>query len=364
MANQVILSKKSSESEIKRYFNAVLELSKSDNEYPINLDEVWMLVYPRKDHAVRSLKDNFIENVDYQVFLKNGENQKGGRPSEDYYLTIPCLEFFIARKVRPVFEVYRQVFHKVANSIRSSEPVLTNTFDISALTGKPHATILKDVRKILEQGAGAGDFIKSYGPVQMECGTREYESYDITPKGLLTLATGYPPLLRDLIVAKYVEITGGGSMKTVMRSEKPAAEDVHEYEKRNAELWRIIEEKNRIIDGLKAGTQPSVPQKEENEEEEDGSRPMLVHEMRMRIKEERGIVIPYRRMFSLLVKMGWAIRNDRYTNKPGAVAVRKGYVLECDSKGVKGGSQFYTLRITEKGYRKFVNEVIGKGGLL
>ena len=30
-------------------------------------------------------------------------------------LSVPCLEFFIARKVRPVFEVYRQVFHKVAS---------------------------------------------------------------------------------------------------------------------------------------------------------------------------------------------------------------------------------------------------------
>lgn len=28
-------------------------------------------------------------------------------------LSIPCLEYFIARKVRPVFEVYRKVFHKV-----------------------------------------------------------------------------------------------------------------------------------------------------------------------------------------------------------------------------------------------------------
>lgn len=30
-----------------------------------------------------------------------------------YMLSVPCLEFFIARKVRPVFEVYRKVFHKV-----------------------------------------------------------------------------------------------------------------------------------------------------------------------------------------------------------------------------------------------------------
>lgn len=112
----LVLSKRSSDNDIKRYFEAVLELSKSDNEFPINLDEVWMLVYPRKDHAVRALKENFIEGVDYQPLPKNGERSKSGQfisGGTDYRLTISCMEFFIARKVRPVFEVYRQVFHKV-----------------------------------------------------------------------------------------------------------------------------------------------------------------------------------------------------------------------------------------------------------
>lgn len=117
MANDLILLKESSDNDIKRYFEAVLELSKSDNEFPINLDEVWMLVYPRKDHAVRALKENFIEGVDYQPSPKNGERSKSGQfisGGTDYHLTISCMEFFIARKARPVFEVYRQVFHKVA----------------------------------------------------------------------------------------------------------------------------------------------------------------------------------------------------------------------------------------------------------
>lgn len=120
---ELILSKESSESEIKAYFNEVLKLSQSDNEFPINLDEVWMLVYPRKDHAVRELVDGsqFIEGVDYQVFLKNGENPKGGRPTNEYRLTVSCMEFFIARKVRPVFEVYRQVFHKTAQKVVTGE---------------------------------------------------------------------------------------------------------------------------------------------------------------------------------------------------------------------------------------------------
>ncbi len=71
METNLILSKESSESEIKRYFNAVLELSKSNNEFPINLDEVWMLVYGRKSDAAEALQRDFIENVDYKVLRQN-----------------------------------------------------------------------------------------------------------------------------------------------------------------------------------------------------------------------------------------------------------------------------------------------------
>lgn len=115
MESKIILTKGSSSEEIKNYFQAILKLSQADNEFPINLDEVWPLVYSRKEESVRELTANFIQDVDYQVFRKKAENlTQGGRPSNVYYLSLPCLEFFIARKVRPVFEVYRQVFHGVA----------------------------------------------------------------------------------------------------------------------------------------------------------------------------------------------------------------------------------------------------------
>ena len=113
MASNLFLSKESSEGEIKAYFNAILKLSKCDNEFPVNLDEVWMLAYSEKGKATRALKENFIEGIDYQVLAQNGKNLFGGRPTTNYYLTVPCLEFLIARKIRLVFEVYRQVFHKV-----------------------------------------------------------------------------------------------------------------------------------------------------------------------------------------------------------------------------------------------------------
>lgn len=134
------LTKQSSDSEIKAYFIQVLNLSRSKEEFPVNLDEVWPLVYSRRDKAVRALRSGeiFMEDIDYQVFPQNGEKSdtfshfggkvqddgedekpKGsfsvmGRPQNIYMISIPCLEYLIARKVRLVFEVYRQVFHKVA----------------------------------------------------------------------------------------------------------------------------------------------------------------------------------------------------------------------------------------------------------
>lgn len=114
MANNLILSKESNDSDIKRYFESVLKLSDAGNEFPVNLDLVWMLIYGRKSDAVEALQRDFMQDVDYQVLRQNPQNPNGGRPSNEYHLTISCMEFFIARKIRPVFEVYRQVFHKVA----------------------------------------------------------------------------------------------------------------------------------------------------------------------------------------------------------------------------------------------------------
>lgn len=107
------LSLSSSTEEIKRYFKAILELSKLDVPYPVNLDYVWMLAYSRKDNATKELTKNFIQDIDYQIFRQKAENSKCGRPSIEYHLSVSCLEYFIARKVRPVFDVYREVFHKV-----------------------------------------------------------------------------------------------------------------------------------------------------------------------------------------------------------------------------------------------------------
>lgn len=115
--NEIVLTKESSNEQIKEYFNAILKLTQSNEEYPVNLEEVWVLVYNQKSDAVDALKRDFMEGVDYKVLRQNPQNPNGGRPTNGYYLTVSCLEFFIARKVRPVFEVYREVFHGVVQKI-------------------------------------------------------------------------------------------------------------------------------------------------------------------------------------------------------------------------------------------------------
>ena len=120
------LSKKSDSSDIKKYFEAICNLQASGKEYPVSLEDVWPLVYANKHKAIEALKnsDLFVKDADYQVFTRSGEKAKGGRPSGEYWLSISCMEFFIARKKREVFEVYRQVFHKAMNPVMSESDAL------------------------------------------------------------------------------------------------------------------------------------------------------------------------------------------------------------------------------------------------
>lgn len=120
--NKFQLTKQSSESEIKAYFEGIAKLMQSNEPFPVNLEDVWQLVYSTKGKAVQTLKRSelFIEGLDYQSFNQKVKRGVGGTTRADYMLSVSCLEFFIARKVRPVFEVYRKVFHKVVDTVQSS----------------------------------------------------------------------------------------------------------------------------------------------------------------------------------------------------------------------------------------------------
>lgn len=108
---------------IRSYFEKVLELVESGEDFPVNLDDVWPLIYSDKGKAVRVLTgDNgFIKNIDYKVFTQNGKNPVGGRPTIVYMISVSCMEYLIARKERRVFDVYRSVFHGAVNALNKVE---------------------------------------------------------------------------------------------------------------------------------------------------------------------------------------------------------------------------------------------------
>lgn len=115
METNIILTRDCDNAILRQYFGAIYQLSHDGSEFPINLDSVFSLVYRKKSDAVSVLRKTFIEGIDFKVLRNLPQNSKGGRGITDYYLSVPCLEFFIARKVRPVFDVYRRIFHKVAD---------------------------------------------------------------------------------------------------------------------------------------------------------------------------------------------------------------------------------------------------------
>ena len=129
------LTKNSDNELIKTYFTKVLELKNSGKEFPVNLDEVWPLVYSQKGKAVRMLKSYFIEGEEFivktsqvdenQLLSQNGKRFKNGAGMNkiDYFLSVSCLEYFIARRVKSVFEVYRRVFHKVVENEKENKNI-------------------------------------------------------------------------------------------------------------------------------------------------------------------------------------------------------------------------------------------------
>ena len=115
---QIILS---NPSQLKSYFEKILQLANSGQPFPVNIDMVWDLVYERRDIATRALRETFIDSFDYEL----RQNAKVVKLSDlingvkaECFLSVSCLEYFIARKNRDVFDVYRSVFHQKVKELQ------------------------------------------------------------------------------------------------------------------------------------------------------------------------------------------------------------------------------------------------------
>lgn len=160
------LTKETSQDALRNYFAGVIALSKSNDPFPVDLDEVWPLIYSTKGQAVRELKNKRKGGFDYIVktedfiFPKIGENKSDdsdfisntfvknkmedensekeetrGRKEDKYFLSLACLQEWVVRRVPGVFDVYLKVFQ---NSTR-------NTFSFALSKGPATSYNLNDL---------------------------------------------------------------------------------------------------------------------------------------------------------------------------------------------------------------------------
>lgn len=92
---------------LRSYFDKLFKAEDSGEDYPCQLEHVWKVGYASKGSAVKALRKNYTEGVDFEVVIQLDKNPLGGRPEETYKLSVSCLEHFVVRANRAVFEVYR-----------------------------------------------------------------------------------------------------------------------------------------------------------------------------------------------------------------------------------------------------------------
>lgn len=150
--SNIILSAQSSSNEVKEYFNSVLTLTKSGEKFPVDLDDVWPLCYAKKQNATQTLLESgqFYEGEDYVLLTFSGKQTEvgsGGHNRQVYMLSVPCMEYLIARKVRTVFEVYRRVFHEFLNMKRmsSDEAIAYGSCKSAFGEYKPTGNVFNDI---------------------------------------------------------------------------------------------------------------------------------------------------------------------------------------------------------------------------
>lgn len=94
------------------------------------------------------------------------------------------------------------------------------SLEIAEITGKQHAHVMRDIRKLLEQGVSQSNFgLAKYTDKQ----GKPREMYSLTPKGCLILASGYDALLRERIINRLEQLEKSMTVQPSYQIEDPIA---------------------------------------------------------------------------------------------------------------------------------------------
>jgi phage anti-repressor protein len=101
---------------------ALIEASEA-NPFPVNFDDAWQwLGYSRKDAALRAfLSFNFSENIDFHISVENS----GGRPTNDYSLSIECFKDWAMMSQTSQGKLVRQYFRECEKIAKAAAKPMT-----------------------------------------------------------------------------------------------------------------------------------------------------------------------------------------------------------------------------------------------
>lgn len=131
MADEIVFvsGKKPAMEQVRQYFQYLFQAERSGDPFPVDLDHVYDFAYSTKAAAKRALvtSGEFYEGEDYHI-NRNVEMvnrpQGGGVQGEKILLSVGCFEYFIVRKLRPAFEVYRECRRLVTEAAIAKTTVL------------------------------------------------------------------------------------------------------------------------------------------------------------------------------------------------------------------------------------------------
>lgn len=148
------LTKESSEEQVRTYFKRVFHLYSSNEKFPVDLNDVWPLVYSEKSKAVRELRHSFREGEDYIPLAKLGQRTMDGRfagGGTTYRLSVLCMEYLIVKKVPIVFNVYREVFKQVATGEVQLMPKPQSSAELLLMCAQQMVEQERKVKQIAER---------------------------------------------------------------------------------------------------------------------------------------------------------------------------------------------------------------------
>lgn len=125
-----------------------------------------------------------------------------------------------------------------------------SSLEIAEVTGKNHAHIMRDIRKLLTQGVNKSNFgLVEYTDKKGE----QRPCYELTKKGCLILASGYDAVLREKIINRWVELEtkerndGFAVPQTFAEALMLAAKQQLALEENEKKIAALNEEQERLL---------------------------------------------------------------------------------------------------------------------